>query len=107
VREFAVPASVQIAPDANLTDAVFANAARHGEDVAFVRKVSGPWRPVTAREFATDVGQVAAGLMASGVEPGDRVALLSRTRYGWTVVDFAIWTAGGVTVPVYETSSAE
>ena len=52
-------------------------------------------------------GRSAAGLIASGVEPGDRVALFSRTRYEWTVIDYAIWTAGGVTVPIYETSSEE
>ena len=107
MREFAVPATVRIRPEANLTDPVFENSALHGDDVSFLRKQFGTWRPVTAREFATDVRQVAAGLVAGGVEPGDRVALLSRTRYEWTVIDFAIWTAGGVTVPVYETSSAE
>ncbi|MGZ4561765.1 MAG: AMP-dependent synthetase/ligase [Mycobacteriaceae bacterium] len=107
MREFAVPATVRIRPEANLADPVFENSALHEDDVSFVRKQFGTWRPVTAREFATDVRQVAAGLVAGGVEPGDRVALLSRTRYEWTVIDFAIWTAGAVTVPVYETSSAE
>jgi len=107
VREFTVPATVTIPPDQNMTDRIFDNASRHGDDIAFARKVSGSWQNITAKEFASDVRQVAAGLIASGVEPGDRVALFSRTRYEWTVIDYAIWTAGGVTVPIYETSSEE
>ncbi len=107
MREFTVPATVTIPPDQNMTDRIFDNASRHGDDIAFARKVSGSWQNITAKEFASDVRQVAAGLIASGVEPGDRVALFSRTRYEWTVIDYAIWTAGGVTVPIYETSSEE
>ncbi|MGZ4664155.1 MAG: AMP-dependent synthetase/ligase [Frankiaceae bacterium] len=107
MREFTVPATVTIPPDQNMTDKIFDNASRYGDDVAFARKLAGSWQPITAKEFASDVRQVAAGLMAAGVEPGDRVALLCRTRYEWTVIDYAIWTAGAVTVPVYETSSEE
>ena len=62
---------------------------------------------MSARAFADEVTAVAKGLVARGVEPGDRVAIMSRTRYEWTVVDFAVWAAGAVGVPVYETSSAE
>ncbi|MCP2338475.1 AMP-dependent synthetase/ligase [Actinomadura rupiterrae] len=65
------------------------------------------WAAVTAGEFADEVARLAKGLIAVGVEPGDRIALMSRTRYEWTVLDYAIWAAGGVTVPVYETSSPE
>jgi long-chain acyl-CoA synthetase len=68
---------------------------------------SGDWQDVTATAFLAEVRAAAKGLIASGVEPGDRVALMSRTRYEWTLLDFAIWSAGAVTVPVYETSSAE
>ncbi len=50
---------------------------------------------------------LARGLIAAGIAAGDRVALMSRTRYEWTVLDYAIWTAGATTVPIYETSSAE
>src|SRR6185369_11258618 len=57
--------------------------------------------------FATEVTAAARGLIGSGVGPGDRVALMSATRYEWTVLDYAIWSAGAVVVPVYETSSAE
>src|ERR1017187_241867 len=71
------------------------------------RTGEGRWQDVTAREFRDQVTGLAKGLIAAGIEPGDRVALMSRTRYEWTLIDYAIWAAGGVTVPVYETSSAE
>jgi len=67
----------------------------------------GAWTDVTASQFRDDVIAVAKGLVAAGIEPGDRVALMSHTRYEWTLIDYAIWTAGAITVPVYETSSAE
>jgi long-chain acyl-CoA synthetase len=107
VTEYSVPASFTLADDANLTDAVFGNAAEFPDNVAFDRKIDGQWQPVTSKNFAEDVKAVAAGLIASGVEAGDRVAVMSATRYEWTLVDYAIWTAGAVTVPIYETSSAE
>ena len=62
---------------------------------------------MTASQFQDEVTALAKGLVAAGIEPGDRVALMSHTRYEWTLIDYAIWTAGAVTVPVYETSSAE
>ena len=65
------------------------------------------WRPVSARDFHEEVQQVAAGLIARGLEPGQRVAIMSRTRYEWTLLDFACWSAGLVPVPIYETSSIE
>ena len=71
------------------------------------RKVDGDWQDVTATDFLAEVHAAAKGLIAAGVQPGDRVALMSRTRYEWMLIDFAIWSAGAVTVPVYETSSAE
>ena len=67
----------------------------------------GGWQDVTARQFADDVTALAKGLMAAGIAVGDRVALMSRTRYEWTLIDYAIWAAGATTVPIYETSSAE
>ena len=107
MREYTTPAAVTIPPVGNLTDAVFRNAAEHAGEIAFSRKVDGRWRDVTCAEFAQQVTTLAKALAASGVEPGDRVALMSATRYEWTLIDYAIWTAGAVTVPVYETSSAE
>jgi long-chain acyl-CoA synthetase len=107
VREYGVPAVGAVADDESLTDMVWANAERFADAVAFRRRVDGTWLDVTTREFAAQVLAVAKGLIAAGVGPGDRVALVSRTRYEWTLLDFAVWAAGGVTVPVYETSSAE
>jgi len=89
---------------------VFERAARDPGAVVMRRKdasADGGWRDVTARQFADDVTALARGLMAAGIAAGDRVALMSRTRYEWTVVDYAIWSAGATTVPIYETSSAE
>jgi long-chain acyl-CoA synthetase len=69
--------------------------------------LAGPWTDVTAEQFRDQVVAIAKGMVAAGIEPGDRVALMSHTRYEWTLIDYAIWSAGAVTVPVYETSSAE
>jgi long-chain acyl-CoA synthetase len=107
VQEYAAPQLVELPDDAALPDAVFDHAASSPDDVVFTRKVDGRWAPVTAKEFATEVGALAAGLVAAGVSAGDRVGLMSKTRYEWTLVDYAIWSAGAVTVPIYETSSAE
>jgi long-chain acyl-CoA synthetase len=107
VQEYSTPQAVEIEEGAALTDAVQKRAASSPDDVVFTRKVDGRWAPVTAKEFATEVSSIAAGLVAAGVQAGDRVGLMSKTRYEWTLCDYAIWTAGGVTVPIYETSSAE
>lgn len=107
MREFSVPVDIKIAPDATLSDAVFDAERDEPDRVMFRRKDGDSWQPVTARTFAGEVRRLAAGLMERGVQPGDRVGLMSRTRYEWTLCDYAIWTAGAVTVPVYETSSAE
>ncbi len=107
MREYSTPLSTEIPGTGNLTDDVVANGREHAATVAFSRHVGGVWTDVTAAEFLDQVTGVAKGLVAAGLEPGDRVALISRTRYEWTVVDYAIWFAGCVTVPVYDTSSAE
>ncbi|MFG2653866.1 AMP-dependent synthetase/ligase [Streptomyces sp. NPDC048425] len=88
-------------------DIPFTNAAEAPHAVVLRRREGEHWRPVTAAAFAREVTAAAKGLIAGGLEPGGRVALMSRTRYEWTVLDFAIWAAGGQTVPVYATSSAE
>ncbi|MDN3353195.1 long-chain fatty acid--CoA ligase [Actinomadura sp. DC4] len=106
MREFSVPAQVAIADSANLTETLFSRAAEEPDRTVFRRKEGAGWRDVSAREFGDEVSRVAGGLVTAGVEPGDRVAIMSRTRYEWTVADYAIWTAGAVTVPIYETSSA-
>ena len=107
MQEFSTPPAVEAEETAALTDAVQQRAATSPDDVVFTRKVDGRWAPVTAKEFATEVSSIAAGLVAAGVQAGDRVGLMSKTRYEWTLCDYAIWTAGAVTVPIYETSSAE
>ncbi|MEW1832292.1 AMP-dependent synthetase/ligase [Streptomyces sp. NPDC088196] len=88
-------------------DLPFTNAAEAPDTVVLRREQHGTWHPVTATAFASEVTATAKGLMAAGLEPGGRVAVMSRTRYEWTVLDFAIWAAGGQTVPIYATSSAE
>jgi long-chain acyl-CoA synthetase len=107
VPDYSVTADFTIPDDANLTDSVVANAAEHPDRVVFDRKIDGAWQPLTAKQFADEVKRAAAGLIASGVQPGERVCIMSSTRYEWTLLDYAIWTAGAVTVPIYETSSAE
>ncbi|WP_168581313.1 AMP-dependent synthetase/ligase [Gephyromycinifex aptenodytis] len=82
------------------------NARRHPDRVVFSVKNGQDWQSVTAVEFLAQVREVAKGFVAAGVKRGDRVGLMSRTRYEWTLLDFALWTAGAVPVPVYETSSA-
>ena len=108
MREFGLPALVEIPAPATLTDTVFSRAQKQPDAVALRRRTgAGDWQDVTAAQFAAEVAALARGLLAAGIGPGDRVALMSRTRYEWTLIDYAIWAAGGVTVPVYETSSAE
>ncbi len=108
MREYSVPATVHIGEDENLVDAIYDNAESHAGDVAYRRRGhDGAWSDITSGAFAADVTAAARGLIAAGVTQGDRVALLSRTRYEWTLIDYAILAVGGVTVPIYETSSAE
>jgi long-chain acyl-CoA synthetase len=125
MREHSIPALEDVPPSARLTDIVNEKAVREPGAVVLRRKAGPGWRlagatpgtepgtgatvweDVTARQFRDEVAALAKGLLAAGIEPGDRVALMSRTRYEWTVLDYAIWTAGAVTVPVYETSSPE
>ena len=108
MREFSIPALAEIPATANLADAVFRRAAQQPQAVVMRRPdPDGGWQDVTATQFSAEVTAVAKGLVAAGIETGDRVALMSHTRYEWTLIDYAIWVAGAVTVPVYETSSAE
>jgi long-chain acyl-CoA synthetase len=107
VREVSVPALVPAVTHGSLADIPFHNAREAPDDaVLSVKDAQGAWRDVSAAQFAEDVLAVAKGLIAEGLEPGDRVAIMSRTTYEWTLLDFAAWAAGLVTVPVYPTSSA-
>jgi long-chain acyl-CoA synthetase len=107
VREYTVAPTVTIADDASLIDPLRRHATDSPDLVLFSRRVDGTWSDVTAAQFGRQVEEVAKGLVAAGIEVGQRVGLLSKTRYEWTLLDYAIWTAGAVTVPIYETSSAE
>ena len=108
-REASTPGLVEVDPALSIPAMLAARVARAPEGTLIERKTSlgGSWTPVSARAFAAEVRSVAKGLVSHGIAPGDRVALMSRTRYEWTVLDFAIWEAGAVPVPVYETSSAD
>ena len=108
MREFSVPLNVADLPaSGNLTDDVVANAAEAPDAVVFARRTGDGWDEVGAAAFLAEVRAVASGLVAAGIQPGDRVGLISKTRYEWTLADYAIWFAGAVTVPIYETSSPE
>jgi long-chain acyl-CoA synthetase len=107
VREFSIPASFTIGEYDNVASAVFANEADDPNHVIVQRLVDGAWTDVTCAQIAAQVRSTALGLIAEGVKPGDRVAILSATRYEWPIIDFAILSIGAVTVPIYETSSAE
>ena len=107
LQEFSVPAAYVVQPDDNITDDIFTNARNWPDTVGLKHRVNGTWTPVTWREFTGQVRGLAAGLIAAGIQPGDRVALMSRTRFEWTLLDYAILTAGAVTVPIYPTSSLE
>ena len=107
MQEHVAPPLVPPTTEGSLADLPPRNAATNPHAVAFARKQGGRWVDVTARQFNDDVRALAKGMLAAGIRPGDRVAIMSKTRYEWTLTDFAIWTAGAVTVPIYETSSAE
>ncbi|MFH8366873.1 AMP-dependent synthetase/ligase [Streptomyces sp. NPDC018031] len=108
MREITVPPLATAPKVGGLADAVFDHAADDPGRVVLARKTAdGAWRDVTSAEFRDQVLALAKGLLASGVRFGDRVAIMSRTRYEWTLFDFAIWTVGAQSVPLYPTSSAE
>jgi long-chain acyl-CoA synthetase len=107
MQEFSVPTSYVVKPDDNITDDLFRNEEEWPGEAGLERKVNGIWTPVTWRELAGQVRGIAAGFIAAGIQPGDRVALMSHTRFEWTVLDYAILTAGAITVPIYSTSSLE
>ncbi|MFJ6741332.1 AMP-dependent synthetase/ligase [Streptomyces sp. NPDC091279] len=106
VREVSVPALMPPRTHGSLADLPFENAAEVPEARLLSRRTeNGGWADVTAAEFARQVLDLAKGLIAEGLVPGDRIAVMARTIYEWTLLDFAAWAAGLVTVPVYPTSS--
>ncbi|MBG6224681.1 long-chain acyl-CoA synthetase [Arthrobacter sp. CAN_A2] len=106
MRDISVPVLVDVPRRTNTTDLVVRQATKPSNPALFaVKGASGEWEDISATEFRRQVEDVAKGLIASGVQAGDRVAIMARTRYEWSLADFAIWFAGAVSVPVYETSS--
>ncbi|MEU6922143.1 AMP-dependent synthetase/ligase [Streptomyces sp. NPDC046631] len=107
VRQVSVPPAAPPVRRGSLAEIPFDNAREAPADAAFSRKrPDGGWQDVTAAEFADEVLAVAKGLVAEGLGAGDRIAIMARTTYEWTLLDFAAWAAGLVTVPIYPTSSA-
>ena len=107
VREAFQPPLAPLPVEGSLADIPFANAAEAPDEVVFSRKQKdGSWADVTAAEFGAEVLATAKGLIAHGLRPGDRLAVMARTTYEWTLLDFAAWAAGLVTVPIYPTASA-
>lgn len=106
MREFTVPPAVEPYPG-SMADIVVDRARTTPDAAMFSRRDGETWSDVSAAQFLAEAVSVAKGLIAAGIAPGDRVGLMSRTRYEWTLADHAIWFAGAVTVPIYETSSAE
>lgn len=107
MQESTKPANFTIDENATCVDTVLRYRAENPTMPLFRRHVNGAWVNVTAAQFADEVDAVAKGLIASGVAAGDRVALLSSTRYEWTVIDYAIWRAGATTVAIFDTSSPD
>jgi long-chain acyl-CoA synthetase len=107
MEQFSVPPLVAEATSGNLNGIVTDRVKSEPDRVILSRPVGEGWHPVTAREFEEEVRATAKGFVAAGIQIGDRIGLMARTRYEWTILDFAIWSAGAVPVPIYETSSTE
>ncbi len=107
MQQFSIPAIVPLPTTGSLTDALVLHAAHQPFTPAIARRRDGAFEDLTSAQFLDTVRATAKGLVACGVKKGDRVAIIARTCFEWTITDYAIWYAGAVTVPVYETSSAE
>ena len=107
MREYSTPLTATNPSSGNLTDDVVRRAGESPDRIAFGVRGDEGWRDVTIGRFHEQVRATAKGLIAGGVGAGDRVALMSRTRYEWTVLDYAVWFAGAVSVPIYDTAPVE
>ncbi|WP_132991581.1 AMP-dependent synthetase/ligase [Gordonia zhaorongruii] len=105
MAECRVPAGFEIPKDRNAADVLFDIVEATPHRTVFLREENEEWLPVSAAEAGAQVRSLAKGFIASGIEPGDRVAILSSTRLEWTLIDFAIWATGGLPVPIYDSSS--
>ncbi|MBD0864037.1 long-chain fatty acid--CoA ligase [Gordonia sp. zg691] len=106
-QQYATPSDLSIDDKATTVDTILRYRADRPTMPLFRKRSHNQWINVTAKHFVDEVDAVAKGLIASGVQPGDRVAILSSTRYEWTVLDYAIWRAGACTVAIYETSAPD
>ncbi len=107
MNEINNPPIIPAATAGNLTNLIAERAWFEPDRVTMSRPLGDGWQPLTARQVEEEIRATAKGLVAAGIQIGDRVAIMARTRYEWTILDFAIWYAGGCVVPIYETSSAE
>ena len=107
MNEITNPAVIPGATTGNLTNLIAERAWFEPDRITMSRPLGDGWQPLTARQVEEEIRATAKGLVAAGIQIGDRVAIMARTRYEWTILDFAIWYAGGCVVPIYETSSAE
>src|ERR1700739_4389222 len=105
--EYTVPAKFSVGEHDNIAAMVFEHERDDPSFVIFQRQIDGVWTDVTCAEAAGQIRSAALGLIALGVQAGDRVSIFSATRYEWAILDLAILSVGAVTVPIYETSSAE
>lgn len=106
MQQFEVPIKVPVDPDANTTDLLVDRVAKTPDSALFsIPTGDGQWEDITAREFHRQVIALAKGFVASGIQPGDKIGLMAKTRYEWTLIDFATWFAGAVLVPIYETNA--
>jgi long-chain acyl-CoA synthetase len=107
MNEITNPAVLPAATSGNLTNLIAERAWFEPHRITMSRPLGDGWQPLTAQQVEEEIRATAKGLIAAGIQNGDRVAIMARTRYEWTILDFAIWYAGGCVVPIYETSSAE
>ena len=107
MNEITNPAILPAATSGNLTNLIAERAWFEPNRITMSRPLGDGWQPLTAQQVEEEIRATAKGLIAAGIQIGDRVAIMARTRYEWTILDFAIWYAGGCVVPIYETSSAE
>ena len=106
MRSYELPSLVETPTNENITDLLL-NRVRKTPNIALfaIEKTPGVWTDVNAKDFLEQVEDLAKGFIATGIKPGDAVGIMSRTRYEWALVDYALWFAGAVSVPIYETSA--
>jgi long-chain acyl-CoA synthetase len=106
MRSYELPSLIESPSSENITDLLLQRVKKTPNIALFgIEKTPGNWHNVSAQDFLREVQALAKGFIAAGIKPGDAVALMSRTRYEWVLVDYALWFVGAVSVPIYETSA--